>query len=149
MSMSSDYFRRETREERPTGTPQWVDTATDLRPIELVPGLEFRPVVGTNLALNVVTFQPHTEAPLHAHEEEQMVFVLEGSLEFEVEGEVRLLKPGMAVHIPAFAEHGARTKDERCVEIDVFSPPRQGLLDAMSRMLASDDGGESSPAAER
>ncbi|MGH7903210.1 MAG: cupin domain-containing protein [Candidatus Dormibacteraceae bacterium] len=132
--MSGDYFQRGTPGGRPQKPARWVDTATGVSPIELLPGLVFRPVVGTNLALNVVRFEPHTEAPLHAHREEQITFVLEGELEFEVDGEVRALRPGMAVEIPPHAMHGARTGAGTCLEIDVFSPPRQGLLDAMARL---------------
>jgi len=115
-----------------TGVPGiWVNTNEDVDPIEMVPGLMFRPIVGKDLAVNIVRFEPHTEAPVHAHPEEQITLVLEGEFEFEVNGEQRILKPGMSVVIPPNAPHGARTFDTTCVEIDVFHPPRKGLLDAM------------------
>lgn len=125
------YFATSTQAPEAGTEGTWVDTNADVRPIELVPGLVFRPLLGTGLALNVVEFQPHTEAPVHSHEEEQITYVLEGEFEFEVNGEKRWLRPGMGVAIPPHAQHGARTFDSRCVEIDVFHPPRRGLLAAM------------------
>ncbi|MBV9281265.1 MAG: cupin domain-containing protein [Chloroflexi bacterium] len=111
----------------------WIDSNTDVTPIELVPGLVFRPIIGDRLAASVVHFEPNVVAPVHAHVEEQISLVLEGELEFEVNGERRLLRPGMAVVIPPNTPHGARTHDSPCVEIDLFHPPRQGLLDAMRK----------------
>jgi quercetin dioxygenase-like cupin family protein len=99
--------------------------------IELVPGLEFRPVVGRNVMVNFVHFAPHTEAPRHWHDEEQISFVLEGELEFEVGDEKRVVRRGEAVVIPPNVPHAARTHEGTCLEVDVFHPPRQGVLDAM------------------
>jgi len=97
----------------------------------MVPGLTFQPVLGERLMVNFVTFEPHTEAPVHWHDEEQITYVMDGEFEFEVAGEVRTLRRGDAVVIPPNVPHGARTRESGCVEIDVFHPPRQGVLDAM------------------
>jgi quercetin dioxygenase-like cupin family protein len=113
---------------------QW-DT-TD--PIEIVPGLRFQPVLGDRLMVNFVHFEPNTEAPLHWHEEEQISFVVEGEFEFEVGGEKRLVRRGEAIVIPPNVPHGARTHDSSCLEVDVFHPPRRGLLEAMG--LAGPEG---------
>ena len=51
--------------------------------------------------------------------------------EFEVAGEKRIMRRGDAVVIPPNVPHGARTFDKPCVEVDVFHPPRRGLLEAM------------------
>ena len=52
-----------------TGKGTFV-TWEELDPIEMVPGLFFQPVLGENVMVNFVRFEPHTEAPLHWHEEE-------------------------------------------------------------------------------
>lgn len=104
-----------------------------LDPIEMVPGLLFQPVVGERVMANFVHFDAHTEAPLHWHDEEQISFVLEGELEFEVAGETRVLRRGQAVVIPPNVPHAARTHEGSCLEVDVFHPPRQGVLEAMVR----------------
>ena len=115
-----------------TETGTWVDW-DGTEPIEMVPGLRFQPVLGSGLMVNFVHFDPHTEAPLHWHEEEQISFVLEGELEFEVAGETRVLRRGQAVVIPPNVPHAARTYDAPCLEVDVFHPPRRGVLEAMGR----------------
>lgn len=106
----------------------------EITPIEMVPGLEIRPLLGENLMVTFVRFDPHTEAPRHWHDEEQMTIVLEGELEFEVGDETRLVRPGEAIVIPPNVPHAARTHDGTCLEMDVFHPPRQGLLEAMRRV---------------
>jgi quercetin dioxygenase-like cupin family protein len=101
-------------------------------PIEMVPGLRFQPVLGEALMVNFVRFEPNTEAPLHWHEEEQISFVIEGEFEFEVGGDKHTLRRGQAVVIPPNVPHAARTFDSSCLEVDVFHPPRKGLLEAMA-----------------
>jgi quercetin dioxygenase-like cupin family protein len=111
-----------------TGT--WVRW-DELDPLEMVPGLTFQPVVGDKLMANFVTFEPHTEAPLHWHDEEQISIVIDGEFEFEVAGETRLMRRGDAVVVPPNVPHGARTYESSCLELDVFHPPRRGVLEAM------------------
>lgn len=100
-----------------------------VQPVELVPGLEFRPVLGEQTMVNFVHFAPHTEAPRHVHEEEQIVIVLEGEFDFDLDGDVRTARPGDVVVVPPWVPHGARTEDSSCLEVDVFNPPRKTLLD--------------------
>lgn len=130
------YFAASTQEQG-SGQGTWV--AWDvMHPIEMVPGLNFQPVLGERVMANFVHFDPHTEAPLHWHEEEQISFVLEGELEFEVAGETRTLLRGQAVVIPPNVPHAARTYEGSCLEVDVFHPPRKALLEQMG--LAGTDG---------
>lgn len=111
----------------PAAPGRYVDV-NSIPAVEFVPGLEFRPVLGERTMVNFVTFEPHTEAPMHVHEEEQIVIVLEGEFEFEIDGDVRIMRKGDVAVIPSWVPHGARTKDTRCVEADVFNPPRRSLL---------------------
>ena len=130
MTDSGRYFAGDEARQRPGGTfVAW----TDISPIEMVPGLEFQPVVGENVMVNFVRFAPHTEAPLHWHDEEQISFVIDGEMEFEVGGEKRVVRRGEAIVIPPNVPHGARTYDGSCLEVDVFHPPRRGVLEAMGR----------------
>jgi quercetin dioxygenase-like cupin family protein len=97
--------------------------------VEFVPGLAFRPVLGERTMVNFVSFEPNTEAPRHVHEEEQIVLVLDGEFEFDIDGDVRTMRAGDVAVIPSWVPHGARTKDTSCREIDVFNPPRRSLLE--------------------
>ena len=122
------YFAGATPQSGQRGT--WVRW-NELERLQMVPGLDFRPVVGERLMVNFVSFAPHTEAPVHWHDEEQISYVMDGEFEFEVAGETRIMRRGDAVVIPPNVPHGARTHDHPCVEVDVFHPPRRGVLDAM------------------
>jgi unsaturated pyranuronate lyase len=66
--------------------------------------------------------------PMHAHESEQMTYVLQGALRFLVDGEEMIVREGEVLHIPAWAPHQAEALDDT-FELDVFSPIRQDWLD--------------------
>ena len=123
-------------DESQSGTPtlpgRYVELGSE-RMIELIDGLQFRPVVGERALVNFVRYEPNVVVPRHAHEEEQFTFVVEGEFEFDLDGDVRLLRAGTVAVIPPWVPHAARTLDATCFQIDVFSPPRRGILDALGR----------------
>jgi quercetin dioxygenase-like cupin family protein len=135
--VSSPHFSTEAGG-TPTAPGRYVDV-TAIEPVEFVPGLEFRPVLGERTMTNFVRFQPHTDAPVHVHEEEQIVIVLDGEFEFEIDGDVRTMKTGDVAVIPPWVPHGARTRDSGCYEVDVFNPPRKTLLDHAAAQRATPD----------
>ena len=102
-----------------------VDSVT---PVEFLPGLGFRPVLGQRGMANFVSFEPGTEAPRHVHEEEQIVIVIDGEFTFDLDGDVRTMRRGDVAVVPSWVPHGAWTTDSPCLEIDVFVPPRESLL---------------------
>ena len=129
MADSARYFAAQ-EDTQQQGEGKWVHWG-GLDPLEMLPGLTFQPVLGDKVMVNFVSFEPNTVAPVHWHDEEQITFVIEGEFEFEVAGEKRILRRGDAVVIPPNVPHGGRTLDGTCLEIDVFHPPRRGLLEAM------------------
>jgi quercetin dioxygenase-like cupin family protein len=131
MSDAERYFAMDPSAGHGATGGGYVEVARDVSAVELVPGLVFRPVVGERLMASFVRFGPNTEAPVHSHEEEQISVVLEGELEFDLGGDVRVVRPGMAVVIPPGVPHGARTHDASCYGIDIFHPPRRALLEVM------------------
>ena len=66
--------------------------------------------------------------PLHAHESEQMTYVLQGSLRFVVGGEEIIVREGEVLHIPAWTPHQAEALEDT-FELDVFSPIRKEWVD--------------------
>ena len=124
---AASHFTTEAQGER-GGIGRYVNVDA-LEPVEFVPGLGFRPVVGQRAMTNFVSFQPHATAPRHVHEEEQIVIVLEGELTFDLDGDVRTMRRGDVAVVPSWVPHAAWTTDSRCLEIDVFCPPRQSLLE--------------------
>jgi quercetin dioxygenase-like cupin family protein len=130
MTDADRYFAMDPRLEGATGGA-YVEVDEDVAAVEFVPGLVFRPVVGDQLMANFVRFDPDTVAPLHSHEEEQITVVIEGELEFDLAGDRRTMRPGMAVVVPPGVPHGARTHATSCFEIDIFHPPRRVLLETL------------------
>jgi quercetin dioxygenase-like cupin family protein len=115
-----------------SGEPgRWV-TVGELDPLVMLPGLEFRPVTTDSVMANFVTFEPNTPAPMHHHFEQQIAIVLSGELTFTVGTETRVMGPGECVVIPPHVPHGGTSGPEGCVVVDVFTPPRAGIVSAMS-----------------
>ncbi len=73
--------------------------------------------------------------PMHAHESEQMTYVLQGALRFLVDGEEIIVREGEVLHIPPRAPHQAEALEDT-FELDVFSPIRAGLA-RVDRRLTS------------
>jgi quercetin dioxygenase-like cupin family protein len=118
----------------PTAPGRYVDVSA-IPSVEFVPGLGFQPVLGERTMVNFVSFAEQTEAPVHVHEEEQIVIVLDGEFEFEIDGDKRVMKAGDVAVVPSWVPHGARTHDATCREVDVFNPPRKTLLDIAAAQL--------------
>src|SRR5262249_61723637 len=76
-------------------------------PVEFLPGLGFRPVLGQRAMANFVSFQPGTEAPRHVHEEEQIVIVMDGEFTFDLDGDVRTMRRGDVAGVPPVGPRGA------------------------------------------
>ena len=124
----------------PTAPGRFVDVGS-IESVEFAPGLGFRPVLGERMMANFVSFEPHTEAPMHVHEEEQIVLVTEGEFDFEIDGDVRTMRAGDVAVIPSWVPHGARTHATPCREVDFFNPPRHTLLaHARGQVVSADEG---------
>jgi len=65
--------------------------------------------------------------PMHAHDSEQMTYILQGALRFLVGGEEIIVREGEVLHIPSRTPHQAEALDDT-FELDVFSPIRQDWL---------------------
>jgi len=143
MSDAEAHFTTEARGE-PAGQGRFVNVDA-LSPVEFVPGLGFRPVLGQRAMTNFVSFGPGAVAPHHVHAEEQIVIILDGELVFDLDGDVRTMRKGDVAVIPAWVPHGAwTTEDTYCEEVDVFCPPRESLLKlAEAHAAAAQDGAES------
>ncbi|HEY5990705.1 MAG TPA: cupin domain-containing protein [Streptosporangiaceae bacterium] len=136
MSDAATHFSTEALGE-PAGTGRYV-RVEDITPAEFLPGLGFQPVLGDRAMVNFVSFEPGVEAPRHVHEEEQIVIVLGGEFTFDLDGDVRVMRKGDVAIVPSWVPHGAWTTDSRCLEVDVFCPPRRSLLALAEAQLAKD-----------
>ena len=65
--------------------------------------------------------------PMHAHDSEQMTYILQGSLRFHVADEEIIVREGEVLHIPSGTPHQAEALEDT-FELDVFSPIRRDWL---------------------
>ena len=92
-------------------------------------GLVLQPLLGSGLMVSFARYEPGAEAPLHAHEEEQVFVVVDGEFDVTLGEETRRMRAGEAAVIPSWVPHGVRASDAGpAAQIDVFCPPREGLL---------------------
>lgn len=63
------------------------------------------------------------QVPMHAHESEQMTYVLQGALKFLVGTEEITVREGEVLLIPSGVSHQAEALEDT-FELDVFSPIR-------------------------
>jgi len=66
--------------------------------------------------------------PLHAHESEQLMYVLDGALKLRIAGEEVVVRAGEVARIPSGALHQIEALADT-FELDVFSPVRSEWLD--------------------
>jgi quercetin dioxygenase-like cupin family protein len=140
---ADDYFQPllEGAETDPSFPPIFT-TRDDIPYVNLGKGIRFKPIFGRNLLFNYVFFEPHTEAPMHAHPEEQIGTMLEGEYEFEMNGEKRMIRPGDVYVVPPNVPHAARTYEKGCIAVDIFSPPRSGFQAMLDRVTGEQTTGD-------
>ena len=66
--------------------------------------------------------------PMHAHESEQMTYILQGALKVLVGGEEVMVREGEVLHIPSGIPHQAEALEDT-FELDVFSPVRRDWIE--------------------
>jgi quercetin dioxygenase-like cupin family protein len=128
------YFRTDDGAETdPSARPRYLVVEQDLPGLNVEPGLVLRPVFGQNMTLSFVFMEPNSVAPMHQHPQEQIGTIIEGSYEFELDGEKRVVRKGDVYVVPPNVPHGAVTHDESCLALDVFSPPRDAFAELMAK----------------
>jgi unsaturated pyranuronate lyase len=109
----------------------------DLPREELNPLLARRLVTGGDLMIAHVYLSEGCIIPKHAHENEQLTYILEGHLRFRLgdEGDqVVDVKAGEVLCIPRHLPHEAEALEDT-LDVDVFHPPRSDWLDGSDAYL--------------
>ncbi|HUQ95739.1 MAG TPA: cupin domain-containing protein [Bryobacteraceae bacterium] len=65
--------------------------------------------------------------PQHSHVSEQITYILEGALEFQLDGQTVLVRKGEVLHIPSNVPHSAVALEDT-LDLDIFSPIREDWL---------------------
>jgi quercetin dioxygenase-like cupin family protein len=97
---------------------------SEVGPLAIWPGVLARAVQGAQITMAVVELSPNRVVPEHAHQNEQLGIVLQGSMVFTVGGERRELVAGDTYNIPSNVPHDVVAGPAGAVAIDVFSPVR-------------------------
>jgi quercetin dioxygenase-like cupin family protein len=85
--------------------------------------LSRKAVVGDRAMLVQVYVKRGCVIPLHAHDSEQLTYVLQGAIKFLVNREEITVREGEVLLIPSGIEHQAEALEDT-FELDVFSPIR-------------------------
>ncbi len=92
-------------------------------------GPSLRTFWGENIMVSLVEMAPGSAAPLHSHPQEQAGYVLEGELEFAMEGKKTKVGPGGVFFIPGGVEHAVTvTSPCAAMAVDIFSPIRDDYI---------------------
>jgi quercetin dioxygenase-like cupin family protein len=95
-----------------------------------------RIVTGERAMLAHIYLDKGARVPMHSHHNEQITYLLEGVLKFWVgkEREEIVLRAGEVLHIPSNLPHEAEALED-CLDVDVFSPPREDWLNGTDDYL--------------
>ena len=103
---------------------RWKDIAPD----QMNPLTTRQYVVGTNTMLARLVLKKGAHVPLHSHIHEQISHVVEGTLEFLLEGKSVIVRAGEILCIPPHVPHAVNSLEDSVV-LDIFNPPRQDWID--------------------
>lgn len=107
---------------------KYVTRYADVPAIELTPSIKANIISAENITLSFVSAEPNAPLPTHRHENEQIVIVTDGAIDFVIEGKQYKVEKGDVMVIPSNTEHGAYFSDKGTRVIDIFSPPRQDFV---------------------
>lgn len=80
-----------------------------------------------DLMMCEITFEKGAKGNFHRHPHLQITYIAEGSFEFTIGGETKVVKKGDSVYMPSDVEHGV-TCLEAGILVDVFNPMRKDFL---------------------
>jgi quercetin dioxygenase-like cupin family protein len=76
--------------------------------------------------------------PTHHHESEQLTYILEGALKFEIEGREIVVRKGEVLLIPSNVPHRAVALEDT-IDLDIFSPIRLDWLTGEDHYLRKEE----------
>ena len=98
-------------------------------PLEVLSDVISRKVISGDKAMVAQVFlKKGAVVPEHHHESEQITYILDGALKFELEGREVTVRKGEVLRIPSHVPHRAVALEDT-LDVDVFSPPRQDWID--------------------
>ncbi len=93
----------------------------------LSPTIARKVIAGEKAMVAQVFLARGAVVPEHKHESEQITYILEGALLFEIDGKEIMVSKGQVIRIPSWKPHKA-TAVEDTLDLDIFSPIREDWL---------------------
>jgi quercetin dioxygenase-like cupin family protein len=103
---------------------RWADIPQET----INPSIARRFITGDRVTVAQFELKKGGVVPRHAHENEQVSFVVSGRLKFDVQGRDVVVGSGEVLQIPGGIEHEVQVLEDTFV-LDVFSPVRQDWVD--------------------
>jgi quercetin dioxygenase-like cupin family protein len=109
--------------------PHHVDwEAVEWKPVR--EGIERKAFTGQGVTLALHRLSPGHAVLPHAHPHEQVVYILQGLVDFRIgEATIRLGAGGLAVVPPNVVHYAQVVGDEVALNLDVFCPARPDYMD--------------------
>jgi unsaturated pyranuronate lyase len=102
---------------------RWEDVERD----QVNPLFSRQLVVGEKVMVARILLRKGALVPLHHHENEQLSYILEGALKFQIDGHDVMVKAGEVLCIPPNMPHAAEALEDT-LDLDIFHPPRADWL---------------------
>lgn len=104
-------------------------------PVEhLNPLIDRQFVAGERSMLARIILRKGSIVPQHSHDNEQITYVLEGTLKFVIEGRELIVRSGEILVIPSNLPHSAEALEDT-VDLDIFCPPREDWISGTDAYL--------------
>ena len=100
----------------------------DIEPEQLDPLVTRQYIVGAHIMLARLALKKGAHVPLHHHFHEQISHVVEGALNFLIDGSQVTVRAGEILCIPSHLPHEVVALEDS-VALDIFNPPRQDWID--------------------
>jgi quercetin dioxygenase-like cupin family protein len=108
----------------------WDEVKTEV----MNPNVKRKVITGEKAMVAQVFIAKGGVVPEHQHESEQLTYIMEGALEFELEGRTVVVRKGEVLHIPSNVPHRAVALEDT-LDLDIFSPIRLDWLDGTDHYL--------------
>ncbi len=98
---------------------------SELKTKQILEGITLKAVSGEKTMMTFFEFEPDAVIPSHKHLHEEITYVVEGAMEFTVEGEKKILRKGDGVVILSNQEHSAKVLSKPVRAVDAWYPIRE------------------------
>lgn len=111
------------KQEAPMKYTRWKDVELE----HLNPLIDRQIVVGQQVMVARVLLKKGAHVPMHQHVNEQVTYILDGALKFQIAGKEIVVHAGEVLCIPPNLPHEAWAVEDT-VDLDVFNPPREDWI---------------------